>query len=221
MAAADVFARALARHGVTVSNTPTRVRAPVAADAAVLGEVRSARLADLVEQALTDSDNTSAEALARLAAVSSNYPATFTGAGRAVLDRLALLGVPTAGETMSGGSGLGDGYAISAETLVAGLRLAGAAEHPELRAVLTGLPVAGASGTLTDRFEAETARDALGVVRAKTGTLTGASSLAGTVLDADGRLLAFAVLADRVGSTEAARRGLDLVAATLAGCGCR
>ena len=212
---------ALARHGVTVTGTVARREEPAAEDVAVLAEVRSARLADLVEHALTDSDNTAAEALSRLVAVSSNYPASFAGAGQAVLNRLALLGVPTAGQQMSGGSGLGQGYALTPQTLVEALRLSGSAEHPELRPVLTGLPVAGASGTLVDRFDARRAQPALGAVRAKTGTLSGASSLAGTVVDADGRLLAFAVLADRVVSTEAAQSGLDLVAATLAGCGCR
>ncbi len=51
------------------------------------------------------------------------------------------------------------------------------------------------------------------------------SSLAGTVHDADGRLLVFALLADRVPAgvpaTRAAEAALDRVAATLAGCGCR
>ena len=221
LAAARAFVVALTRHGVAVTGAPTRRKMPVAQDAPVLAEVRSARLADLVEQSLTDSDNTAAEALGRLVAVSSNYPATFVGAGQAILNRLALLGVPTAGQRMSGASGLGGGYALSPATLVAALRLSGAGEHPELRPVLSGLPVAGASGTLLERFAAERAGSALGAVRAKTGTLTGASSLAGTVVDADGRLLAFAVLADAVASTEAARSGLDLIAATLAGCGCR
>lgn len=224
MVAASAFAAALTRHGVTVTGTPSRRTTPSALDAPVLAEVRSARLADLVEHALTDSDNTSAEALARLVAVSSNHPATFAGAGEAILDRLVLLGaIPDgqAGQQLAGGSGLGQGYALTPQTLVAALRLAASPEHPELSAVLSGLPVAGASGTLADRFETGPARTARGAVRAKTGTLTGASSLTGTVVDADGRLLAFAVLADKVTSTEAARDGLDLVAATLAGCGCR
>ncbi len=88
--------------------------------------------------------------------------------------------------------------------------------------VLDMLPVAGWSGTLAGRYLGSAGA---GVVRAKTGTLTGVSTLAGLVHDEDGRLLAFAVMADRVGAAEAdttaAEAALDRVAATLASCGCR
>jgi D-alanyl-D-alanine carboxypeptidase/D-alanyl-D-alanine-endopeptidase (penicillin-binding protein 4) len=61
-------------------------------------------------------------------------------------------------------------------------------------------------------------------VRAKTGTLTAVSSLAGIVHDADGRLITFALVADQVPpgveATRAAEAALDRVAAVLAACGC-
>lgn len=87
-------------------------------------------------------------------------------------------------------------------------------------AVSSGLPVAGFTGTLAERYDSESARAGRGVVRAKTGTLTGVSSLAGTVRDRDGRLLVFAVLTQGA-DTDAARTALDEFAAALAGCGCR
>jgi D-alanyl-D-alanine carboxypeptidase/D-alanyl-D-alanine-endopeptidase (penicillin-binding protein 4) len=95
-----------------------------------------------------------------------------------------------------------------------------------LRAVLTGLPVSGYSGTLRDRYRKPTAGGtAAGQVRAKTGTLLGVSAIAGITVDADGRMLAFAVMADGVAAgdraTTAAQEALDRVAAILAGCGCR
>lgn len=219
MAAAEAFAARLRDHGIDVLAAPRRSTAAPGAEQ--LAEVRSAPVADLVEQALTDSDNTVAEALARLVALSSNHEPTFTGAGQAILDRLSVLGVDTSGQTLAGGSGLGTGYAVSPHTLVRVLALAASPEQPALRPVLTGLPVAGGSGTLAERFSTATARPARGVVRAKTGTLTGVSSLAGTVVDADGRLLAFAVLADRVPATDRARDALDSLAGALARCGCR
>ena len=88
-------------------------------------------------------------------------------------------------------------------------------------ALLSGLPVSGYDGTLDDRFRGPAA-PAVGQVRAKTGTLTGISSLAGLVRGAGGRLLVFAVVADRVSpaGTLGAEAALDSVAAALARCGC-
>jgi D-alanyl-D-alanine carboxypeptidase/D-alanyl-D-alanine-endopeptidase (penicillin-binding protein 4) len=97
----------------------------------------------------------------------------------------------------------------------------GARETP-LRALLSGLPVAGWTGTLSDRFTTPDTSAAAGVVRAKTGTLGTVSTLAGTADDVDGRVLAFAVLADDLpsGTTLQARADLDEAAAAIAACGC-
>ena len=219
MRAAEVFAARLKAAGVDVRGGVTRATARDGAQ--VLGEVRSAPVGDVVEYALTESDNTVSEVLARLVAVETGAPATFAGAGPAVVTTVAGLGVPTAGAVLSDGSGLGDGSRVAPVTLTGILTAASSQEHPELRPLLSGLPVAGVSGTLADRFDLRSQQPAEGVVRAKTGTLSGVSSLAGTVVDEDGRLLAFAVLADRVTGSEPARRALDALATTLAECGCR
>ncbi|MDQ1286771.1 MAG: hypothetical protein QG622_336 [Actinomycetota bacterium] len=219
MSAAKRFATLLTARGIAVSGQVARARAPQQAE--VLGEVRSASVADVVELALADSDNTVAEALARLVAIGSGRQATFADGGRAVLDKVAELGVPTAGAQMAGGSGLGRGTLVSAAMIARTLSFAGSSDQPRLRPVLTGLPVAGASGTLAGRFAGTSQAAGVGVVRAKTGTLTRVSSLAGTVVDADGRLLAFTVLADAVPATLPGRAALDTAGAALARCGCR
>jgi D-alanyl-D-alanine carboxypeptidase/D-alanyl-D-alanine-endopeptidase (penicillin-binding protein 4) len=58
------------------------------------------------------------------------------------------------------------------------------------------------------------------VVRAKTGTLNGVSSLAGVVTDVDGRLLIFALMSNGP-SPAISRPLLDEMAAQLSRCGCR
>ena len=68
---------------------------------------------------------------------------------------------------------------IAPVTLARLLQVAADPAHPALRTVLTSLPVAGFTGTLADRFTRPPSRSGAGLVRAKTGTLTGVSTLAG------------------------------------------
>ncbi|MGH3772353.1 MAG: D-alanyl-D-alanine carboxypeptidase/D-alanyl-D-alanine endopeptidase [Pseudonocardiaceae bacterium] len=202
--------------------------------AVVLGEVSSPPIQDLVATALQRSDNVLAEALAREVARATGAPESFSGASEAVLTVLRRHGFDVSGVTMVDGSGLSVDDAVPATLLT---ELLGAAATPDkanadksspdgahqqrtaaLRPLLVGLPVAGGSGTLADRYHGPTA-SGRGWVRAKTGTLTGVNSLAGTVLDTEGGVLVFALLSNGP-SPMSARPRLDALAAGLRSCGC-
>ncbi|SEK44651.1 D-alanyl-D-alanine carboxypeptidase / D-alanyl-D-alanine-endopeptidase (penicillin-binding protein 4) [Blastococcus sp. DSM 46786] len=190
------------------------------AGARTLGTVESAPVARLVEQALSQSDNVLAEVLARHVALSRGEPATFEGAARAVVAALDEAGLDVTGVTLADGSGLSREDVVTAELLTALVRGAADGSLGDAAGLLPGLPVAGYDGTLADRGD-DDPTTAPGTVRAKTGTLLGVNALAGTVVTADGRLLAFAVVADEAtGSEVAAEAALDQFAATLAACGC-
>jgi serine-type D-Ala-D-Ala carboxypeptidase/endopeptidase (penicillin-binding protein 4) len=137
-----------------------------------------------------------------------------------VLATLTKLKVPTAGLRLYDGSGLSREDLITPAALTGVLRAAAA--DPRLSGVLEGLPVAGFTGSLVERFEDPASVPGLGIVRAKTGTLTGVHSLAGTVTDLDGTVMTMVLMADRVtpARTLAARQALDDAAAALAGCHC-
>ncbi|MCW2714592.1 MAG: D-alanyl-D-alaninecarboxypeptidase/D-alanyl-D-alanine-endopeptidase [Frankiales bacterium] len=187
-----------------------------------LGEVRSPPVADLVERMLTRSDNDLAEALARHVAIARGQPATFAGASVATMQVLALRGVQ--GVVLADGSGLSRLDRVTPAALTRVLAEAASGREPRLAPVLTGLPVAGFVGTLSDRYRAGgTGTPGAGNVRAKTGTLNDVSALAGLLRTADGRLLAFDLTADGVplGATRQAEAALDALATGLAACGCR
>ncbi|WP_405518026.1 D-alanyl-D-alanine carboxypeptidase/D-alanyl-D-alanine-endopeptidase [Streptomyces canus] len=211
--ATRTFARFLSDHGIrTTSPGPSKATGR----AENLAEVLSPPLSALVERMLTNSDNDIAEALARQTAVADGQRADFAGGGKAIRAQLKKLGLPLAGADFHDGSGLDRDDRLTANLLTALLVKAGAQAHPELRPALTGLPVAGFTGTLTSRYT----DGAAGVVRAKTGTLTGVNTLAGTVVDQDGRLLAFAFLTSDTTDPGAAQNALDRTASALAACGC-
>ncbi|WP_406331946.1 D-alanyl-D-alanine carboxypeptidase/D-alanyl-D-alanine-endopeptidase [Streptomyces sp. NBC_00203] len=187
-----------------------------------LASVSSPPLSALVERMLTNSDNDIAEALARQVALASDEQPSFAGDAKAISAQLKKLGLPLSGADFADGSGLNRADRLSADLLTALLAKSGDPAHPELRTVLTGLPIAGFTGTLSTRYTDDPT--ATGVVRAKTGTLTGVNTLAGTVVDTDGRLLAFAFLtSDEAHPPNAleARAALDHTATALARCGCR
>jgi len=137
-----------------------------------------------------------------------------------VLHAVSTLGVDVNGAHLVDASGLAAGSALPPTLLVRLLKLMVDGSHPALTEVATQLPIAGLTGTLFDRF---TQSDARGLVRAKTGSLPNVTSLAGTVITADGRQLLFAVLADKTGAVgqDPPRRALDTFVSGLAACGCR
>ena len=135
---------------------------------------------------------------------------------------LERLGVPIDGLVLADGSGLSRQNRIAAVTLARALEVA---YEDDGRLVETAAD--RAAGRRFHRLARQPVRrrrerPEAGDIRAKTGYLTGVVSLAGYVVDADGRPLIFAVLADAVvpASTLDAQRTTDQFAARLAGCGC-
>ncbi|MET8679291.1 D-alanyl-D-alanine carboxypeptidase/D-alanyl-D-alanine-endopeptidase [Streptomyces sp. NPDC004647] len=215
--AAQKFAGLLRDRGIDTEGDPHRTTAGPKSER--LAAVQSLPLSSLVERTLTTSDNDIAEALARQTALAGDEPASFEGAGRAVTARLKKLDLPLDGARFADGSGLDRDDKISAALLAQLLVRAADPQRPQLRPVLTGLPVAGFSGTLRSRYADAPAGS--GMVRAKTGTLTGVNTLAGTVVDADGRLLTFAFMTADSPDPGGAQKALDRLASAVANCGCR
>ena len=220
-AAAD-FAGMLRARGVSVQGAPQQTTAPAAARAAApLAQVQSQPLAEIVERMLTNSDNDIAEALGHQVALAAGKPATFAGGAAAVLATLRGLGIRLDGTRLYDSSGLDAEDAVPADVLTQLLVLDASPAHPELRPIVTGLPVAGFTGTLDPDVEGFDSSSGLGLVRAKTGSLSTVNTLAGLVVDRDGRLLAFAFMSNASADAASARAGLDLLAGRVAACGCR
>ncbi|MBV9821941.1 MAG: D-alanyl-D-alanine carboxypeptidase/D-alanyl-D-alanine-endopeptidase [Actinobacteria bacterium] len=213
LAAGNALATALGGAEVSLGTAP--------AGATVLGQVRSAPLDVLVEQMLRSSDNVIAEVLGRQVAIATHRPASFAGAAESIRTVLAGTGVDI-GTGMVDASGLSLQDRIPAAALAATLRATLDAGHSRLRPLLSGLSIAGWDGTLLeeDRFGGP-AVVADGAVRAKTGTLSGVSAMAGLVTDADGRLLVFSFVADQAPAEGPSRVAVDNLVAALVRCGCR
>jgi serine-type D-Ala-D-Ala carboxypeptidase/endopeptidase (penicillin-binding protein 4) len=215
--AATTFAQALKTQGIRVTKLAA-ARAPRSAQ--LVASVGSLPLERIVEQLLLTSDNDAAEVLLRQIAVAGGRPGTIADGVGAVRARLAKLGAWDPGATLDDGSGLARQNRIPARTMVKVLRLAASEQHPELRAVITGLPVAGVEGSLRTRFFDDASLAGRGVVRAKTGTLRDVHTLAGVLRTSDGSLLAFAFLINNPKNQFNATVWLDHVTTAISTCGC-
>jgi D-alanyl-D-alanine carboxypeptidase/D-alanyl-D-alanine-endopeptidase (penicillin-binding protein 4) len=174
---------------------------------------------------LLESNNVIAENLARQVAMKMGQAASFAGAAAAETAVLQRLGAGP-GIQLVDGSGLSPQDRISPEALVQVLAAAASAQHPALRPAITGLPVAGFSGTLSagQSVFGAIGGAALGVVRAKTGNLDTVAALAGIAYDTGGRLLIFdfdAAKIPKAKQLQAAANTINEAAAAVAACGCR
>jgi serine-type D-Ala-D-Ala carboxypeptidase/endopeptidase (penicillin-binding protein 4) len=220
--AGQVFAQALRRQGIKVLGKVTPTTAPSPAQGGrTLSSVRGAPLAEVAQHVLEVSDNEGAEVLAHQVAVAEGRPATFSGGAAAVRSVLRRLGIDTTGDLVYDGSGLSRDDRLAPSTLLRVLAADSSAAHSQLRPVVTGLPVAGFTGSLKYRFD-KGDPGGLGTVRAKTGTLMGVHGLAGTATSRDGVVMLFVVVADRVKPLNSldARQLVDRLAAALGGCTC-
>lgn len=182
--------------------------------APVVAQIDSTPVMGLVERMLTTSNNTYAEYLARHV-VGFEADHTLQESAQAVSDAAARAGADVTAIELRDASGLSASDRVTARALVSALSAAARGDGDSWL-VLSGLPIAGVSGTLADRYPA----GGRGYVRAKTGTLHGVVSLAGTVATDDGNVLLFAFIANGVASVPAAQHTLDATASALAACGC-
>lgn len=214
--AARAFANYLEKQGVQVRSIE-RGTAPPQADE--LARVESSTVTQIVQQMLTESDNDVAESLGHLVGNATVGEGSFSGGARGTTQILQSAGIDITGMELSDASGLSARNRVAPVTIAE--VLADVVRQERWTAISAGLAVAGVSGTLADRFATKATSAGRGVVRAKTGTLTGVGSLAGIVVDQDGRPLVFAILGNRLRSQAQARDTMDRIASNLAECGCR
>lgn len=180
------------RRAATVLKRVTQKQALALSGEYILGST-SPTLEKIVDWTLVWSDNLLADRIARLASVAAGN--TFDDAGVATTFKrlLTTMGISTANLVVKDASGLSKQNRMTARQVSQLLMVI--YHDPKFAPLVEGLPVGGISGTLQSRF-LETAPEAVGLVRAKTGTLNGTTNLAGFVESGDHHYI-FVVIADR------------------------
>ena len=182
------------KKGIAAKFSAIKVIQIPAATEREIATTTSPSLSEMVKFALTWSDNLLAERLVRAAARSIGFTNDDIGVANAIKKMLTTLNINDAGLFVLDGSGLSKGDRVTVR-LIADLLLK-IRGNEKFAAVYEGLPISGISGTLEDRY-IKTAPQAVGLVRAKTGTLNGTISLAGYV-ESGSHEYVFVAIADRI-----------------------
>ena len=187
--AAKAFTKALRRRGVTVRRSARAGATP--ATAIALTSLNSPALQNIVASMNVPSDNFIAETLIKTLGARFGAGGTTSAGAAVVRANAARLGIRT---TVVDGSGLSRSNRTAPKAVTA--LLTAMDENEELAEPFErSLPVAGRTGTLYDRMRGSAARDHC---RAKTGTLSNVSALAGYCETRRGRKIAFAFLMNSV-----------------------
>jgi len=210
------FQAFLTKRGVRTTAEKITTEEAVAQSAEPLVLSVSPTLDAMVKWALTWSDNVLAEKLARLAAITSGETLNDEGVAITFHTVLTSFGIDPDKIEVSDGSGLSKQNRVTAKA-IADL-LMKIRNDPKYISIYEGLPIGGVSGTLQNRF-LTTAPQAVGLVHAKTGTLSGTISLAGYV-DSEDRQYIFVAIADKIprrySASERARDTLDRILGKIA-----
>lgn len=189
LSAAIEFTRLLTESGITVVGLPKTGTA--SGDLPVIGTVESAPMKDVVVEMLTNSDNNTAELVLKELGKSESEQGTRIGGLAVVLRVLREANINIDGLAMTDGSGLDRSNRITCTTLQSILIRDGG-----FGPLTMGFAVAGQSGTLSDIFLSGPMR---GVMRGKTGTLTGVKALSGVIPYAEKQAIIFSILLNGTG----------------------
>lgn len=210
--ASRLLHEALERSGMVIWGDPMTGTAPAQTRELAL---HSQRLDSMVVNLNKISDNLSAElTLKTLGAVRRGLPGSSENGISVLYEFLHSLGIDTTAIKAADGSGLSFYNLLTADMLVQ--LLEGMAGKPEqFPLFLASLPVAGIDGTLSNRMKGTPAE---GNLRAKTGTISGVSSLSGYVKTADGEALIFSMsMQDFILPSRLYQRAQDRIGSLLAG----
>lgn len=194
----------LSEQGIVVLGGDSIGRVPKGAE---LLSDRYAELSTVLHKMMKDSDNLYAESMLYQIGGKNNATATAKNAQTAERQVLSKAGVSSDSYKLADGSGLSLYNYITPEAEV--LMLKYAYNNKKIFGELCqSLPSAGVDGTLRKRMKNAPVLDN---VRAKTGTLTGISSLAGYATSPDGHMLAFCIINQGVMSNSKAHAFQDQV----------
>ena len=188
--AAAIFQTLLEARGVTFGRSSRgATSADVAASSVapnVVAEVQSVPLHDVLSEMMRWSDNTTAEMIVKELGLRSTGTGSTAAGVEAIRSSLSLRGVDVRSMRTVDGSGLDRSDRLTCKLLADAVAL-----EPANGPFMDSLPVMGRSGTLRRRLRASSAT---GKVRAKTGTLSDVSSLAGRADGTDGSSIEFALV---------------------------
>ena len=168
---------------------------------------RSHKLVDVLEPMMKNSDNLYAESMFyQLAASTGASPAKASHGRQMILKTLQNAGV-TGQYKIADGSGLSLYNYVTPE-LLAKLLIYAYRKSGIIRYLYVSLPIAGEDGTLKKRMKDSPAHLN---VRAKTGTVTGVSSLAGYALASNNHMLVFSIINQGIMKADDGRNFQDKV----------
>jgi D-alanyl-D-alanine carboxypeptidase/D-alanyl-D-alanine-endopeptidase (penicillin-binding protein 4) len=205
----------LALRGVSVRG---KVRTgAVPSDARLIASFESPQLGVIIRDLNKLSNNFIAEQLLKtLGAEMKGAPGTWSKGIAAAEEALAEMGIPRGSYVMKNGSGLNDTNRFSAAQL-SRLLVEMSRRFPLAAEFTASLAVAGRDGTVRLRMDGT---DAVGRLRAKTGTLENVSALSGYVETAGGEKYAFSILVnDFPGALYPVLGAIDSMGALLAAAG--
>ena len=199
-----LFREALARNGISVHGVVRQGVVPVGA--VEIAVHTSLPLSLIIRKMNKRSDNLIAELLLKtIGAEMIGLPGTAQKGLRVTSEFLGEAGMANAQSALADGSGVSR-YNLLSASMLTNLLVYMFQDFSVMPEYLMSLPVAGVDGTLSWRMK-DMRSD--GVLRAKTGTLRGVTTLAGYAMTADGEILAFAMLMSHYVGSSNPRRALQ------------